>query len=60
MRNILFRGRAGRQLFEKCRQLPRPERTRRSRAEARVARTAGIGLACVYLACLALAAYGMA
>lgn len=60
MRNVLFRGRAGRQLFAQYQQLPRLRAKAGSRADARAARTAGMALACVYVACLLLSAYAMA
>ena len=60
MRNILFRGRAGRHFFVQYQKLPRISSATCSRAEARMARTAGMGLACVYIACLLLSAYAIA
>lgn len=60
MRNVFFRGRAGRQLFAQYEKLPRLAARTRSPVDARVARTAGIGLACVYLTCLLFSAYAIA
>lgn len=60
MRNVLFRGRAGRQLFAQYQKLPRLRAKAGSRADARAARTTGMVLACVYVACLLLSAYAIA
>lgn len=60
MRNVLFRGRAGRQLFAQYQELVPLRPGASSRADARAARAAGVSLACVYLACLLLSAYAIA
>jgi hypothetical protein len=60
MRNVLFRGRAGRQLFASYEKLPKLATRTTSRLDARTARIAGIALTCVYLACLLLSAYAIA
>ena len=57
MRNVLFRGRAGRQLFAQYEKLPGFAAGTSSRVDARMARTVGISLACIYLACLLVSAY---
>lgn len=60
MRNVLFRGRAGRHLFTQFQQLPQLRAKAGSGADSRAARTTGMALACVYVACLLLSAYAMA
>lgn len=60
MRNILFRGRVGRQLFAKYEKLPMLAARTTSRVDARTARTAGIAVTCVYLTFLLLSAYAIA
>ena len=60
MRNVLFRGRAGRQLFAQYEKLPGLAARTSSRLDARTARTAGICLACIYLTCLLFSAYAIA
>ncbi|EHR01828.1 hypothetical protein ABIC03_001557 [Bradyrhizobium sp. RT6a] len=60
MRNVLFRGRPGRQLFAQYEKLPGLATRTSSRLDARTARTAGICLACIYLTCLLFSAYAIA
>ncbi|MET4116370.1 hypothetical protein ABIB85_002910 [Bradyrhizobium sp. JR1.5] len=60
MRNVLFRGRARRQLFGQYEKLPELATRTNSRLDARTTRTAGICLACVYITCLLFSAYAIA
>jgi len=60
MRNVLFRGRMGRRLFARYEKLPQLAAHRPPNIDASTARTAGICLACVYVACLLFAAYAIA
>lgn len=60
MRNVVFRGRAGRQLSAQYQHLSRLRAKAGSRGNARAARTTGMVLACVYVTCLLLSAYAIA
>lgn len=59
MRNVLFRGRMGRRLFARYEKLPQLSARTPSKIDASTARTAGICLACVYVACLLFSAYAI-
>jgi hypothetical protein len=60
MRNVLFRGRMGRRLFARYGNLPKLAGRPPSRVDERMVRTAGICLACVYVACLVFSALAIA
>ena len=60
MRNVLFRGRAGRRLFARFEKLQKLSARTSSDANARMVKIAGIWLAGLYITCLLFSAYAIA